>query len=317
MKRLIGTVFTLLAFVAVPATAQKTAQKKATQWSDITEVVVRAPAAGPAMWKLTRGQSTVWVLGTLIVVPENLKWDQKRLARALNGAHVLITPAVSRSDPAQAGQLQALSKLPANGRLYEVLSEPVYARFEATVQREHLSINDYIRFQPVIAAGNLSRDALSAHGLSAMALYEQMTTVVRKSKVRTRRAGSYDYSALIAYYVSLDAAQAEACVVNGLDGLDYDLRTTQSMAKAWATGDLPAVMRLYREPDFLTCVLSGETTADMYQTYAIDSMTAAIGAALDTPGKSVAIVPFDDLLRKDGVLDRLKAEGVEITAPSQ
>ncbi|ESQ81047.1 TraB/GumN family protein [Asticcacaulis sp. YBE204] len=311
MKRLIGIVLALIA-CSIGSVAAQTK----TQWSDITEVVVRAPNSGPAMWKLTRGDSTVWVLGTLILMPEGLKWDQKRLARTLNGAQWLITPAISQSDPTRATELQKIARLPNNGRLYDVLSETVYARFEDVAQREHLAINDYNRLQPVIATGNLSRDVLNAHGLSIRAVYDQMTTTVRKSKVKVRRAGHYDQSALITYYAGLDTASAEACTVNGLDGLDYDLRTTKDMARAWAVGDLKGVMALYREPDFLTCVLSGETTAALYQTYAIDHMTAVLDAALNVPGKSVAIVPFDDLLRKDGVLDRLRLKGVDISAPA-
>jgi hypothetical protein len=56
------------------------------EWSDVTEVVVRVKVAGPAMWKLTRGQSNVWVLGTLAETPENLTWDTTRLKRLLKGA---------------------------------------------------------------------------------------------------------------------------------------------------------------------------------------------------------------------------------------
>lgn len=286
------------------------------EWSDITEVVVRAQVPGPAMWKLTRGESTVWVLGTLVVMPDGLNWDKKRLARALDGAQWLITPAVAQSDPAQTAKLQALSKLPPGRQLADALSPAVMTRFERVARREGLPLLPYQNLQPVIAAGNLSRDVLSGRNLSTLAVYEQMKGVVRKSKVRVRHAGSYDQSALIAHYAGLDTLSAEACVINGLDGLDYDLRTTRDMAKAWAAGHLAQVMALYREPDFLTCVLSGETTAVMYQTHAIAQMSETLLAALEMPGKSVAIVPFDDLLRRGGVLDQLRAEGVDITAPA-
>jgi hypothetical protein len=49
----------------------------------------------------------------------------------------------------------------------------------------------------------------------------------------------------------------------------------------------------------------------------IAETAAAINGALTQPGKTVALVQMGPLLRKDGVLARLKAQGVTIEAPAE
>ena len=41
-----------------------------------------------------------------------------------------------------------------------------------------------------------------------------------------------------------------------------------------------------------------------------------IHAALNRPGRSVAVIDLTFLLRRNGVLDRLKAEGDQVTVPT-
>jgi hypothetical protein len=47
----------------------------------------------------------------------------------------------------------------------------------------------------------------------------------------------------------------------------------------------------------------------------MQNWSKALDAALNTPGKTVAVVPLEWLLYKGGVLDRLQASGVDVIAP--
>src|SRR6185312_2944987 len=87
-----------------------------TAWSDATQVVVEAPVPGPAMWKLTRGTSTVWVLGVLEQTPQDLSWDNHRLRRILSGANALIVPGNTIVGEPALRQWQADSKIGAGQR---------------------------------------------------------------------------------------------------------------------------------------------------------------------------------------------------------
>jgi hypothetical protein len=55
---------------------------------------------------------------------------------------------------------------------------------------------------------------------------------------------------------------------------------------------------------------------DALETRSVADTVAAIDAALARPGKTLAVFPLGDLLRRDGALDRLRAQpGVTVTAP--
>ena len=58
----------------------------------VRELVIVAPGQGPAWWKVSRGDASVWILGLPPSTPEGLAWDQSTLKRRLNGARLLLGP---------------------------------------------------------------------------------------------------------------------------------------------------------------------------------------------------------------------------------
>jgi hypothetical protein len=64
----------------------------------VDELVVTNRAAGPAWWRITRGQSVVWVLGAPRVLPRGFRWDTRPLNAHLAGANRVITPAVATAN---------------------------------------------------------------------------------------------------------------------------------------------------------------------------------------------------------------------------
>jgi hypothetical protein len=49
----------------------------------------------------------------------------------------------------------------------------------------------------------------------------------------------------------------------------------------------------------------------------VSDYTAAINAALDKPGKTIAVIDIGPLLRKNGVLERLEALHITIEGPAE
>src|SRR5215469_6329687 len=60
-------------------------------WGTPEIVEVQAPP-GPAVWHLTRGDSEVWILGTVGAMPDGLKWNKDYLAQLLDGARAILLP---------------------------------------------------------------------------------------------------------------------------------------------------------------------------------------------------------------------------------
>jgi hypothetical protein len=61
------------------------------QWAQIEQVEVKA-RPGPAVWHLTRGDSEVWLLGTVGVMPKEMDWNKEYLSELLEGSRAILMP---------------------------------------------------------------------------------------------------------------------------------------------------------------------------------------------------------------------------------
>jgi len=87
--------------------------------------------------------------------------------------------------------------------------------------------------------------------------------------------------------------------------------------RAWAVGDIKAVKANYGESRFGACVLMAvKAMGDIDARNTADTV-AAIDAALNQPGKTIAAVNMGPLLRKGGVLEQLKARHMAIEGPAE
>src|ERR1700742_4180048 len=85
-----------LALMVLPARAQpepvKTPEAKSPEeWAEIESVTVRT-APGPAMWRLTRGPSEVWILGTAGPLPREMDWNRDTVAELMDGSRAVVLP---------------------------------------------------------------------------------------------------------------------------------------------------------------------------------------------------------------------------------
>ena len=299
---------------ATDTTPPQAAAPAAKPWSDITEVVVRARAPGPAMWKLTRGDATVWVMGTLHVAPKSLPWDATRFRRILTGAHILILPRIIQDEPVSEQDME----LSGSQQLSDVVSAAAYHRFQTDLEQENFDgLPNGLAYQPAWAGAWLILRIYDAHDITTHIVPPEVTTYAAQSGVTVKYVDRHTNRLQARQYSRMDKATGEACLNDYLDGIDHDLASVDPMGKAWADGDIPTILANHREPAWVTCFLAQPKYAQIYETYAVDDMVKAVDDALKTPGKSVAVMPLSDLLRRDGILDRLRAEGVTITAPAE
>ena len=70
----------------------------------------------------------------------------------------------------------------------------------------------------------------------------------------------------------------------------------------------------YAAPPLEKCLQQVPSVAALIERGTADS-ARAIGEQLARPGKAVAVVDLNYLLRPNGVLDRLKAQGATVTVP--
>ncbi len=296
--------------------------------TDVTQVVVhghswspyarlQSTVPGPAMWKLTRGSGTVWVMAVLDEAPAGFTWDDRFFNEKLKGADRLITPGAATFNRDGEARYRRGSRLPAGTTLKDRVTAATYSRLVDTVAREKTQTLDaYTGFTPEHAGAELYDSVLAWHHIDGdIPQIAQASTLAVKASIPVEPALRFDGDETTDRLLALSAAGNEACLVGYLDGIDYDLSTLPQVTDAWAQGDVTNVSLVYHDTPSLTCDQQvpgwGDTVAG-----AETRMTQAIDDALAQPGHSVAVMRFSQLLHKGGILDQLHARGVDI-APAE
>ncbi len=319
LKPILAAIFAALLLVgpttaAIATTSLSEFQAEPEAWPD-TEVVVKGRVSvSPALWRVQKGDTQVIILGILPVFPKSQGWNSKRVENALRGARGLITPPTS--NPNFFDMMGMLSKkaLPNKQLLKNVLTPAMNARYEATARRADVDIHDFAHDKPVWAGARLRREVLQRRGLSAD---EPLATIIRlanRQGVPVRAAAKYKVGPIFKDVNTMDAAASEACLGYALDDIDFDMDRAPKAALAWAQGDIRTVRANYQGSALMKCLAGSDQAAALNERSAIDAMTA-ITAAFAKPGKTVAVLPLALLLRKGGVLERLRAQGYAVSAP--
>ncbi|MDO8377793.1 TraB/GumN family protein [Phenylobacterium sp.] len=297
--------------LAAPAGAQ-TPDPDATL---VEELVVTGRLPGPAWWRVSDADTTVYVLGAPSVMPKSLPWDQSVLVRRLEGANRVILPfnQVSVSLLTVPGAAFNLLRLRSKTPYEETLAPPLRARF-AAVRTQAGKPADRYRVKNGLAAGLiLVDDYRQAAQLTAA---DPAKTIRRLAKARRLKVEekSYDGAALLGQVVKTPRAAQQACLDDALDEAEAGPGGARRAAQAWAEGDVRGA--LSAERGFEKCLAAAPGALALDTRFKADQ-AAAIARALKTPGHAVAVVPLRPLLAQGGVLDQLRSQGFEVKTPGE
>ncbi|WKL57978.1 TraB/GumN family protein [Asticcacaulis sp. ZE23SCel15] len=304
----IALILVLMVFVSLPV------QAAVEDWNH-TEVVVAAKRPpGPALWRIKKGEAEVVIVGVLPVFPKSQGWSTKRLENALRGAKVLITPPDAKTSAGDAVRVLRTKGLPGKQTLKDVLPPDLNARFEATAKRAGVSAKSFVRDKPVWAGARLRREVLEKRRLSADEPTDTIVRIARKQGVPVRPAGKYKTGPVLKDLNRLSDQDSQDCLRYTLGDIDFNMDRAPKAAAAWAVGDIRTVRANYQGGVMAACLEGSDVGTAMLER-SVEDIVGAINSGLQTPGKTVVIVPLSPLLRKGGALDQLQARGLKISAP--
>ncbi len=300
----------------------------------LAPVVVSGVVPGPGLWKVSKGEHVLWVLGTLSPLPGNIRWESREVEQVLaQSKQVLLEPKIKlKADVGFFGKLFLLPsaygarKNPDGKTLEQVMDAPTYARWRVLKQKYLGDDSGIERWRPLFAAQELYKKALKANGLSANGGVPGTVAALAKrdgvpeTSVEYRVEIQHPRDALKAFKAA--APSDLECFNRTLDSIEHDLPAMTARANAWATGDLGELRRLpdsHRRDACVTAVTSAgfahqlgldDVPAQMEATW----LAAARKALADNP-TSFALLPMDELLSSGGYLAKLKAQGYTVEAP--
>jgi hypothetical protein len=301
---------------------------------DLETVVVRGIQPGPGLWKVTKGDHVLWILGTLSPLPKGITWDSARVEAIIATAQEVINvpEADLKSNASFFGNLAALPALigvrnnPDGKKLKDVVPSDLYVRW-APLKQKYIGGSDKVEsWRPIFAALELYEAAIDKAGLTDKQIAQKavdsaakhagvtVTTPKVAVTVDSPRAAVKEFKA-----ASFDDSD---CFRKTLDRIDTDLAAMTARANAWSTGDLDALRRL-EYTDQMSICQAALSEGPLTQTHGLNGITErahqawldAASAALEKNKVTFALLPIARLLKPEAYLSRLRAMGYTVEEP--
>ncbi len=301
---------------------------------DLEALVVSGAQPGPGLWKVRKGGHTLFILGAVSPLPRRMEWTSTEVESVVASAGVVIA-APSLVVDADVGFFRGMALVPAalrarnnpdKRRLREVVSAEQYVRWEVLKARYLGRDRGVEKRRPLLAAHELYEAALDRSGLRAGGV---VWPVVRKAAKAagvpivdaSLRIKLQDPKAVLKDLAGSDLADRE-CFDGTMDRIETDLHAMRARANAWAVGDLDGLRALPWEDHYATCVeaLTGSAVAANLGFEDVRGRMREIWLgraddALDEHPVSFAVLPMQNLLADDGLLEALRARGYAIESP--
>ena len=305
-----------LGLCALPALAQ--APPPAAEDPDATlveELVVRGRLPGPAWWRVSDADTTVYVLGVPSLAPKRMEWHRAIFERRLEGANLVILPFVNvrAKVGGSIGTAFNLMRLKSGGPFEERLDGGTRARFVAVRTRLGQDARHYNTNNPLAAGVQLAIDYRDRSQLTNMDPAKLVRLLAQRKGVKVVEK-SYDLGPQLGGIIRTPASTGRICFDEVLAQAEAGPGVTLAAARAWAEGDVEGALQNERTYERCLAAVTGGRTYDE-RTKADEA--AAIANALKTPGHAIALVPLRPLLAQNGVLERLRAQGFTVKTPGE
>lgn len=290
-------------------------------------VIVTGEVAGPALWRVTRGNNTLWILPVFGPLPDRLQWKSREVEEVIRNSQAVyvagrtVAAASSRSVArAQRALMNGDGKL-----LLEMLPADLYQQFSELSRRHAGNTSRFELYRPYYAAELLREAAMSRLGLASDGeVVARVTSLARRHGVKVHAIEAIAPGTKDRIITQLQRTPREAdvpCARMLLERMEQDLRESIERANAWSRGDL-AVLRGYagfRDTPLYRAAcapfLQHMSAMNQQDAAARRSMYSTYAGALRRNRSTLALVWVSELLNPDGLGDRFRKAGYQVIEP--
>ena len=276
-------------------------------------LAIALPAtAAPTWWHITSGRSEVWLIGAPNLTSKSFGWDNHAVAERLKGASVLIIePQVRGNLIGLAGDLfGAAHAMRSDTPLEPSLPPPLRQHFQAVRTSIGQGPGKYAGWKPSAAGVILTNDYLKAQSLETGDTIKVVRRMAHGAGVHELPSGSYDGAPIITAAEQLNSTGQQTCLAASLHDIDQ-APARLHMAQDWARGVMHPNPT---DPADQACFNALPSLKNLNDRL-IGSEAQAVVDALKRPGRSVAVFDLGATVMPGGVLDRIRAHGVTVSAP--
>ena len=291
------------------------AQTSDPETTALDDVVVLARRSGAPMWTVTRGDSTLILVGAITGIPRDLDWRPDDLEAAAARSGQILFPQEGRASVADLFRIiwraRTISQLPQGQTSADYLTPEWQGRLEAVMAGERNQ--DWRRKSLLFLSFDLMQEKA---GYAARGGGDDATDVIRRAARRARVAlrpvGTVRGDEIVESLISAPQSAHVPCVEAAIAAAEVGPDAARERAEDWRALRVADVVASPIDRALNQCWPWGdpEIEPQLRQQWA-----AAIETSLISPGVIMGVAPIRLLAEEGGVLDGLEARGLEVVGP--
>lgn len=207
----------------------------------------RVQPAGPALWKVADEDTTIYLFGTVHILPDGKEWLTPAVSQALSSSDVMVTEilASEMGDAAMQQRMLQLGMLPQGQTLRSLLNTEQRATYETALQKLNIPAQTFDQFKPWMAAMTLSLLPLIQQGYNPEAGVEK--ALEQAAGPALQRAALETVEQQIAVFDQMPQDAQIAFLVETAQNAENIKPMLDRMVAAWMAGDADLLARIMNE----------------------------------------------------------------------
>lgn len=271
-----------------------------------TEAAAAPAAAGPAMWKVADEDTTIYLFGTVHVLPEGIDWYDDTIDTALMGSDVFVTeiPMDASSEAAMQQLTMTKGMLPAGTTLRSLLTPEQTTTYEAALAKLGAPAAAFDPFKPWLAGLTLSILPLMQQGYTPGAGVEK----VLLTKIGDKPQGALETAEFqLGIFDGMPQDAQVTFMMEAAEGMDEVKPMLDRMVAEWAEGDADELAAIMNEG------MTDPAVAEALLYSRNANWAEWIDARMDEPGTVFIAVGAGHLAGAKSVQDYLAEKGITVS----
>ncbi|MBB3032942.1 TraB/GumN family protein [Alteriqipengyuania lutimaris] len=263
---------------------------------------------GPALWRIADEDTTIYVFGTVHVLPDDVEWYTGPVKTALDESDTLVTeidmtPEAMTEVPAL---VQQIAMLPEGTTVRSLMDDEERATYEATLNDLGIPVNALDQLDPWFAALQLSNAAYALGGFDQKNGTE--TVLERTIGERMGRDALETVESQFAIFDELPQDAQVDYLIQTAEQIDEITPFLQKIVAEWSEGDVEQLGELMNE------AMEADPVLAERMLYARNANWAVwIDERLDSPGTIFMAVGAGHMAGNQKLQDKLAERGIEMT----
>lgn len=261
--------------------------------------------ARPAMWKLSDPDTTIYLFGTVHVLPEKTKWRTPRFDAAVRDSQELVLEIADQGDKAKMAEIyRNLALSPGLPPVLDRVPADKRAALEKLIEKSKLTPAQLNGMETWAVAVALGASMYGQMGATADAGVEnQLRTSFQNKPV----SGLETTAQQLGYFDTMPEETQRKLLVSMIEDMDSATADFHKMVSAWSSGNTRAIANTF-DNELKKAPEIAEVLIDERNGNWVDWLKHR----LDRPGVVMVAVGAGHLAGKASVIDQLRKQGLKV-----